>query len=349
MGENVVYGGHAAAGCGAAAWLRGLLAARRSRHIHGADMAAFTWLPPMPRPGGRVSGPRAAIARPSCGDPLHLTPHATAMPISSSEQPPRDLSGRLVFLGTGTSTGVPVLGCGCDTCTSADPRDCRTRSSVLRGLPGGTLLVDTTPDLRTQLLREGIRSVDAILYTHDHADHVYGLDDVRPLCFRSGRSIPIFCEERVENRIRRVFDYAFAAVPPAGGGVPKVVFERITTEAFDLLGQRIVPLRLRHGPLDVLGFRFGGLAYCTDTNLIPEATWPLLENLDTLVLDCLRPQRHSTHFSLDEALAVASRVGARRTLLVHMGHELGHAAVSAGLPAGVELAYDGLTVPLAAV
>jgi len=126
-----------------------------------------------------------------------------------------------------------------------------------------------------------------------------------------------------------------------------VVFERITTDAFEVLGARVVPLRLRHGPLDVLGFRFGGLAYCTDTNLIPDATWPLLEGLDTLVLDCLRPQRHSTHFALDEALAVAARVAARRTLLVHMGHELAHAAVSAALPPGVELAYDGLVVPWA--
>jgi len=262
-------------------------------------------------------------------------------------RPERDLAGRLLFLGTGTSTGVPVLGCGCDTCSSGDPRDQRTRSSVLVGLPGGTLLVDTTPDLRAQLLREGIRTVDAILYTHDHADHVYGLDDVRPLCFRSGRPIPLYCEERVERRIRTVFDYAFDPVPPAGGGVPKVVFERITTDAFEVLGARVVPLRLRHGPLDVLGFRFGGLAYCTDTNLIPDATWPLLEGLDTLVLDCLRPQRHSTHFALDEALAVAARVAARRTLLVHMGHELAHAAVSAALPPGVELAYDGLVVPWA--
>jgi phosphoribosyl 1,2-cyclic phosphate phosphodiesterase len=275
------------------------------------------------------------------------TPPPTAPPTPAREPaPPRDLAGRLVFLGTGTSTGVPVLGCGCPTCTSDDPRDQRTRSSVVLGLPEGTLLIDTTPDLRTQLLRERIAGIDAILYTHDHADHVHGLDDVRPLCFRAGRPIPIFCEERVENRIRRVFDYAFEAVPPAGGGVPKVVFRRITAAPFDLLGARIVPLRLKHGPLDVLGFRVGGLAYCTDTNLVPDETWPLLAGLDVFVLDCLRPQRHSTHFSLDEALAVAARVAARRTLLVHMGHELAHAASSAALPPGVELAYDGLVVPL---
>jgi phosphoribosyl 1,2-cyclic phosphate phosphodiesterase len=156
----------------------------------------------------------------------------------------------------------------------------------------------------------------------------------------------VLCEERVENRIRRAFDYAFQPMPVPGGGVPKIEFERITTEPFTLLGARVVPLRLRHGVFDVLGFRFGDLAYCTDTNEIPDATWPLLEGLDTLVLDCLRPSRHPTHFSLDEAVAVARRVNARRTLFVHMSHDIEHAAVSAALPPGVEIAYDGLAVPL---
>ena len=258
----------------------------------------------------------------------------------------RSLTGRLRFLGTGTSVGVPVVGCDCPVCTSADPRDKRLRTSVALGLPAGTLLVDTTPDLRTQLLRAGIGRVDAVLYTHDHVDHVYGLDDVRPLCTWAGRSMPVFCEERVERRIRRAFDYAFETPPAPGGGIPRLEFERITTAPFELLGAVVVPLRLRHGVFDVLGFRFGNLAYCTDTNQIPDETWPLLAGLDTLVLDCLRESRHPTHFSLAEALAVAERVGARRTLLTHMGHEIGHAAVSAKLPAGVELAYDGLEVPL---
>ena len=259
----------------------------------------------------------------------------------------RDLDGRLLFLGTGTSVGVPVVGCGCGVCTSADPRDARLRTSVAIGLPGGTLLIDTTPDLRVQLLRAGIGRVDAVLYTHDHVDHVYGLDDVRPLCTWAGRPMPVFCEDRVERRIRRAFDYAFETAPVPGGGIPKLEFERITTTPFEILGARVVPLRLRHGVFDVLGFRFGNVAYCTDTNQIPDETWPLLEGLDTLVLDCLRESRHPTHFSLAEALAVAARVGARRTLLTHMGHELGHAATNAMLPAGVELAYDGLEVPLA--
>jgi phosphoribosyl 1,2-cyclic phosphate phosphodiesterase len=260
--------------------------------------------------------------------------------------PLRDIRGQLVFLGTGTSVGVPVVGCGCATCASDDPRDARSRTSVVLGLPGGSLLIDTTPDLRTQLLRERIGRVDAVLYTHDHVDHVYGLDDIRPICFASGRSLPLFCEERVERRIRTAFDYAFSAEPPAGGGVPKVFFERIGTAPFELLGQRVVPLRLRHGPFDVLGFRFGNVAYCTDTNSIPDETWPLLEGLDVLVLDCLRHTPHPTHFSLPESLAVAARVGARRTLVVHMSHDLPHAATQAALPPGIELAHDGLVVPL---
>jgi phosphoribosyl 1,2-cyclic phosphate phosphodiesterase len=260
--------------------------------------------------------------------------------------PLRDIRGQLVFLGTGTSVGVPVVGCGCATCASDDPRDARSRTSVVLGLPGGSLLIDTTPDLRTQLLRERIGRVDAVLYTHDHVDHVYGLDDIRPICFASGRSLPLFCEERVERRIRTAFDYAFSAEPPAGGGVPKVFFERIGTAPFELLGQRVVPLRLRHGPFDVLGFRFGNVAYCTDTNSIPDETWPLLEGLDVLVLDCLRHTPHPTHFSLSESLAVAARVGARRTLFVHMSHDLPHAATQAALPPGIELAHDGLVVPL---
>ncbi|MBU6275268.1 MAG: MBL fold metallo-hydrolase [Planctomycetes bacterium] len=258
----------------------------------------------------------------------------------------RDIGGQLLFLGTGTSVGVPVVGCGCPTCTSPDPRDRRFRTSVALGLPAGTLLIDTTPDLRQQLLNAGLTTIDAILYTHDHVDHVYGLDDVRPICFHSGRSVPVYCEPRVEARIRLAFDYAFAAIPAPGGGVPKLALESISTEPFTVLGARVVPLRLRHGPFDVLGFRFGDVAYCTDTNDIPAATRPLLAGLDVLVLDCLRPTRHPTHFSLAEAIDTARSIGARRTLLVHLSHELGHAEVSARLPPGIELAHDGLTVPL---
>ena len=257
-----------------------------------------------------------------------------------------DPAGQLLFLGTGSSVGVPVVGCSCSVCTSPDPRNQRTRTSVLLGLPGGTLLIDTTPDLRAQLLRERIGRVDAVLYTHDHVDHLYGLDDVRPLCYARGGPMPVSCEEIVEKRIRKAFDYAFQPMPLPGGGVPKLEFKRIGTEPFDLLGCGVTPLRLRHGVFDVLGFRFGDVAYCTDTNFIPEETFERLHGLDVFIVDCLRPSRHPTHFSLEESLAVAQRVNAKRTILIHLGHELDHEATSASLPPGVELAWDGLTLPL---
>ena len=257
-----------------------------------------------------------------------------------------DPAGQLLFLGTGTSVGVPVVGCSCSVCTSPDPRNQRTRTSVLLGLPGGTLLIDTTPDLRAQLLRERIGRVDAVLYTHDHVDHLYGLDDVRPLCYARGGPMPVHCEEIVEKRIRKAFDYAFQPMPLPGGGVPKLEFARIGTEPFELLGCGVTPLRLRHGVFDVLGFRFGDVAYCTDTNFIPEETIDRLDGLDVFIVDCLRPSRHPTHFSLEESLAVAKRVNAKRTILIHLGHELDHEATSASLPPGVEIAYDGLTVEL---
>jgi phosphoribosyl 1,2-cyclic phosphate phosphodiesterase len=257
-----------------------------------------------------------------------------------------DITGELVFLGTGTSVGVPMIGCGCLTCTSADPRNNRTRSSIILGMPEGNLLVDTSPDLRTQLLRERIGVVHATVYTHEHADHVFGLDDLRLFQFYLGGAVPIYCEPRVEERIRRSFDYAFDQSPLAqhAGGVPKLRFHTIGLEPFDVLGGRVIPFRLKHGCLDVLGFRFGNVAYCTDTNGIPEESFAALAGLDVLILDALRPRSHVSHYSLDEAVAVAQRIGARRTFFTHMSHELEHAATCAALPPGMELAYDGLRV-----
>jgi len=258
-----------------------------------------------------------------------------------------DVRGQLIFLGTGTSIGVPVVGCGCDTCTSANPRNNRTRCALVLGLPEGNLLVDTPPDLRIQLLREKIGIVHTTLFTHDHADHVFGLDDLRLFPYYLGHAMPIFCEEQVEARIRKSFDYAF--VPEAaqyGGGVPQIEFHRIGLEPFDVLGQRVIPLRLVHGRFRVLGFRFGNIAYCTDTNEIPAESWPLLEGLDVLVLDALRSKPHPTHFSLGEAVEVARRVGAKQTYFTHMSDDLEHEATNAALPAGMALAYDGLRLPL---
>jgi phosphoribosyl 1,2-cyclic phosphate phosphodiesterase len=261
----------------------------------------------------------------------------------------RDIRGQLVFLGTGTSVGVPAIGCGCDVCTSTDPRNNRTRCGLVLGLPGGNLLVDSPPDLRTQLLRERIGLVHAVLYTHEHADHVFGLDDLRLMQFYLDGPVPLFCDQAVEVRIRKSFDYAFN--PPKdlhAGGAPQLAFHRISpAEPFDILGQRTIPVKLRHGPnFDVLGFRFGKVAYCTDTNGIPPESMAKLLELDVLILGALRRHRHTTHFSLEEAIEVAQSLGARRTLLTHLSHDLDHATISANLPPGIELAYDGLQVPL---
>lgn len=259
-----------------------------------------------------------------------------------------DIRGQLVFLGTGTSVGVPVPGCDCATCLSSDPRNNRLRCGLALGLPGGNLLIDTPTDLRSQLLRERIGIVHAVLFTHEHADHLFGLDDLRLFPYYLGHKLPLYCEERVEQRIRRSFDYAFAEDVDSlhAGAVPQLTFTRISTAPFETLGARITPIRLLHGRLQVLGFRFGNVAYCTDTNKIPDESWPLLEGLDLLILDALRPKPHATHFSLDEAIAAAERVRPKRTLLTHMSHELEHEATQARLPPGVELAYDGLKVPL---
>jgi phosphoribosyl 1,2-cyclic phosphate phosphodiesterase len=254
---------------------------------------------------------------------------------------------RLVFLGTGTSTGVPMLGCDCRVCTSDDPRNQRTRPSVLLGLPGGNLLIDTTPEMRLQLLRERVRQVHAIAFTHNHADHLFGLDDARAFPRAIGGPVPIYCEAETEESIRRVFHYAFheklAALP--AGYVPKIEFRRIAPGVpFASLGQEVLPIRLEHGRFSVLGFRVGDLAYCTDVSRIPEESWPLLGGLDTLILDALRHEPHPTHFSLEQALAVVEQLRPRRTFLTHISHGLDHGPTESALPPRVALAYDGLTL-----
>ena len=258
-----------------------------------------------------------------------------------------DIRGQLVFLGTGTSVGVPMIGCGCATCTSTDPRNNRMRCAVVLGLAGGNLLIDTPPDLRTQLLREKIGIIHATLYTHDHADHLHGLDDLRLFPYYLGTPMPVYCEEVVEQRIRRSFAYAFDPESQGyAGGVPQLEFHLIGTEPFEVLSVRVIPVRLHHGRWRILGFRIGNVAYCTDTSAIPEESVPLLEGLDVLVLDALRPAPHTSHFSLGQAIDAAASLRPKRTLLTHLSHDLEHEATSATLPEGVELAYDGLRVPL---
>jgi phosphoribosyl 1,2-cyclic phosphate phosphodiesterase len=213
--------------------------------------------------------------------------------------------------------------------------------------PAGNLLIDTTPEMRIQLLRERVRRVHAIAFTHHHADHLFGLDDARLFPKWIGGPVPVFCEQETEDCIKRVFSYAFrdGTQDWPAGFVPKVQFVRVRPgAAFEVLGQQVLPIRLEHGSSPVLGFRVGDLAYCTDVSRIPDESWGLLEGLDTLILDALRFEPHPTHFSLREALALTERLKPRRALFTHLSHGFDHAAVEARLPPGVGLAYDGLTV-----
>jgi phosphoribosyl 1,2-cyclic phosphate phosphodiesterase len=260
----------------------------------------------------------------------------------------RNIEGQLIFLGTGTSVGVPAIGCGCAVCMSDDPRNRRSRCGLAIGLPAGNLLIDTPPDLREQLLREKIGVAHAVVYTHEHADHIFGLDDLRLMQFYLGGPVPLYCEPRVEKRIRKSYDYAFEdASQLHRGAIPKLQLHSIGLAPFELLGTTLVPVRLAHGlHMPVLGFRIGNVAYCTDTNAIPLESMDKLRGLDVLILDCLRRKPHETHFCLEEALAVVEDLQPRRTLFTHISHDLEHAEVNDELPEGVELAYDGLSIPL---
>jgi phosphoribosyl 1,2-cyclic phosphate phosphodiesterase len=255
------------------------------------------------------------------------------------------LSRTFTFLGTGTSVGVPMVGCDCDVCQSPNPRNHRYRCSVLVRTPEGNLVIDTTPELRLQLLRERVKLVHAVLFTHFHADHVYGLDDLRPFPHRLGGPVPLYCTAEVERKLRGAFAYAF--LPEAEklpmGYVPKLTFQRITEDPFTVLGQRVVPIPLVHAQFNVLGFRLGDVAYCTDVSKIPPESWPLLEGLQVLVLDALRFKPHPAHFNIDEALEVIDRVKPARAYLTHMSHDVEHESTNRRLPPGVELAYDGLS------
>ena len=248
------------------------------------------------------------------------------------------------FLGTGTSVGVPMVGCECAVCTSGDPRNNRYRCAVLLKLPAGNLLIDTPPELRLQLLRAKVGIVHAVLFTHFHADHVFGLDDLRPIPKYLGHAVPLYCTHEVEMKLRQAFAYAF--VPGAEsvpmGYLPKLAFRAINEVPFTVLGQKVVPIPLEHAHFDVFGFRFDDVAYCTDVNKIPKDSWPLLEGVRVLVLDALRYKPHAAHFSVNEALEVIERLRPKRAYLTHMSHDLDYETLSSQLPPHVRPAYDGL-------
>jgi len=251
---------------------------------------------------------------------------------------------RVLFLGTGTSHGVPMIGCACAVCRSTDPRDKRLRPSILVDVPThAKILVDTGPDLRQQALTHDVTRIDAVVFTHSHADHIMGLDEIRRFNVLQGGPIPCYANAPTWEALRHTFRYIFGGAVQLGGGIPRLDAHDLTGP-LTIKGVRVVPVPLWHGKMPVLGFRFGDFAYLTDCNRLDDDAWALIEGIDTLVIDALRQKPHVTHFNLDEALEVIERVKPRRAYTTHMTHDLSHAATNARLPEGVELAYDGLVL-----
>lgn len=251
---------------------------------------------------------------------------------------------RLTFLGTGTSHGVPMIGCECSVCKSTDLRNSRTRTSALIEVNGTSLLIDTSPEFRLQALRENIRKIDAILYTHAHADHIFGLDDIRRFNEITGRAICCYSSVETLQAIRKTFEYIFVPTQ-LGGGKPQLNLIDINGP-FDINGTRIIPIPVLHGQINVLGYRIGGLAYITDCSVIPDSSAQLLANLDTLILGVLRVEPHETHFSISQGLAVVEKLQPKRAFFTHIAHRLDHEATNCTLPPNIQLAHDGLQIEL---
>jgi phosphoribosyl 1,2-cyclic phosphate phosphodiesterase len=249
------------------------------------------------------------------------------------------MKATLTVLGSGTSMGVPTLGCPCAVCHSSDPKDRRTRPSVMVSYAGKNVIIDTTPDFREQAIRECITHVDAVIYTHAHADHILGLDDLRPLTFR-GTDIPLYADAPTLVRLQEIFGYIFAGEYKYGGSA-KVVLKALE-DNLDLWGGRFQQVKLKHGKAEILGFRFGSAAYLTDFSDIPESSMPLLEGLDVLFLDALRHRPHPTHSSVANSLALVDRLKPQRAFFTHISHDLPHERTNAEFPPNVRLSYDGL-------
>lgn len=251
---------------------------------------------------------------------------------------------RVTFLGTGTSTGVPVVGCRCRVCTSPDPRNQRLRQSALIEAGERYFLIDTTPDLRLQLLRRPIPRLDFILFTHSHSDHLMGLDDIRPFNFRQREQLHAFASTATAKAVRRAFGYIWDTQSQTGGGKPQLQLHEVEGP-FTHDGIDIIPLPVEHGDWTIFGYRIGNFAYITDTNGVPPETLRLLEGIEVLALDGLRPSPpHPTHFTIEQAVACARTIGAKETWLIHLTHEVEHEEVERTLPEGVRLAYDGLVL-----
>ena len=258
------------------------------------------------------------------------------------------MKAHVTILGSGTSSGVPMIGCTCAVCRSTNPRDTRTRPSIFVAVEDGpNILVDTSTDLRHQALAHGVNRVDAIVFTHSHADHIMGLDDSRRFSQMQKGPIPCYADAHTCDALRRSFFYVFDPAADKGGGLPQIELTTISGP-FNIGGVGLQPVPLLHGARSILGFRFGNFAYLTDCSKVPDASWPLIEGLDILILDALRHRPHPTHFTVAEALEVVARVKPRQTYLTHICHDLPHAETNAALPASVELAYDGLRLTIEA-
>lgn len=252
----------------------------------------------------------------------------------------------IIILGSGTSHGVPMIGCPCAVCASTDPRDHRTRPSIWLQIGDLHLLIDTAPELRLQCLTNDIDRVDAVLYTHHHADHVCGLDDVRRFNHLNKKRLPCYGTQRTVDGLRRMFSYAFEYAPNSPHSKPEIDLITIDDTPFEISGVPIIPIPLMHGPMPVLGFRIGPFAYCTDCSIIPEDSFARLAGVECLILDALRKRPHPTHLSIDEAVTAARRIGAKQTFFTHIAHELPHAATNAELPTGIALGFDGQRISI---
>ncbi len=250
------------------------------------------------------------------------------------------MKATLTVLGSGTSMGVPTIGCSCAVCRSTDPHDRRTRPSVLIEYGGKFVLIDTTPDFREQAIREGIHQLDAVLYTHTHADHILGIDDLRPLSFRRSSGIPLYARPEAADFLRNMFRYIFDANYKFGG-IAKVELRTING-VMELFGARFEPVTVIHGDAEIYGYRFGSAAYLTDHSEIPEASFNQLQDLDILFLDALRDKPHPTHSTVENSLRIVERLQPKRAFFTHICHDLPHQATNARLPDKVRLSYDGM-------